>query len=129
VDGLTKAAALFDEAGDSADASALRARAVQVWMKISPLGRAEKDGLPPHQQPADVYLGPGYEGRGGWTWYTGAAARMLWAAYGMLGIGLEKGQFGLADHAFEPRGALTLKSVTFRGRVYGADKTEADAAQ
>jgi hypothetical protein len=35
--------------------------------------------------------GPGHEGRGGWSWYTGAAACMVWAAYGLLGIELRNG--------------------------------------
>ena len=48
-------------------------------------------GLPPHQQPADIYFGPGYEVRGGWSWYTGAAARMLTAAYAILGLKLVGG--------------------------------------
>jgi cyclic beta-1,2-glucan synthetase len=41
-------------------------------------------GLEPHQQPADIYFGPGYEGRGGWSWYTGAAGRMLFNALALL---------------------------------------------
>jgi cyclic beta-1,2-glucan synthetase len=41
-------------------------------------------GLEPHQQPADIYFGPGYEGRGGWSWYTGAAGRMLFNALTLL---------------------------------------------
>ncbi len=76
---------LADEAtgrGEEKVAADYRAKARSLWRKISPLGHlALADlaiyGLPPHQQPADVYCGPGYEGRGGWSWYTGAAARML----------------------------------------------------
>jgi hypothetical protein len=43
---------------------------------------------------------------------------MLWAAYEMLGIGMEQGAFTLAPHAFAAKGPITLKRVTFNGRVY-----------
>jgi cyclic beta-1,2-glucan synthetase len=41
-----------------------------LWRKISPLGHLSPEnlavyGLEPHQQPADIYFGSGYEGRGG----------------------------------------------------------------
>jgi cyclic beta-1,2-glucan synthetase len=67
-----------------------RAKAMALWRKISPLNRLSPRkmavyGLPPHQQPADIYFGPGYEGRGGWSWYTGAAGRMLFNALVLLG--------------------------------------------
>lgn len=79
------------EPADAALAARCRARALELWRKVSPLskctpGEFPRYGLPPHQQPADVYEGPGYEGRGGWPWYTGAAARMLSAAYALLGL-------------------------------------------
>ncbi|MCU0556424.1 MAG: hypothetical protein MUF67_03835, partial [Desulfobacterales bacterium] len=73
------------EAGDEGQAASYRLRAKDLWRKISPLAHAAPGamaiyGLPPHQQAADIYYGPGYERRGGWSWYTGAAARMLYAA-------------------------------------------------
>lgn len=49
-------------------------------------------GLAPHQQRVDISCGPGYESRGGWSWYTGAAARMLWGMYGILGLSWERGE-------------------------------------
>jgi cyclic beta-1,2-glucan synthetase len=133
VDALAKLADETEAGGDRASAQALRAKAAQIWIKISPLGRhddGERDvyGLPPHQQPADIYFGPGYERRGGWGWYTGAAARMLWGAYALLGIGMERGELKIAPHAFTPRGPLTLKAVSFKGRVYSAEKKEAGAS-
>ena len=76
--------------------------------------------MPPHQQPADIYEGPGYEGRGGWSWYTGAAARMISAAYAMLGIEFENGALQLRPDAFEPKGDLRLESVEFLGKKYKA---------
>ncbi len=77
--------------GEEKVAADYRAKARGLWRKISPLGHRSLEGLavyglPPHQQPADVYFGPGYEGRGGWSWYTGAAARMLFAAQSLLGL-------------------------------------------
>jgi len=55
-------------------------------------------GLIPIQQPADIYDGYGHGGRGGWSWYTGSAARMLSAAYTMLGIAQGRGRdFRVAD--------------------------------
>jgi cyclic beta-1,2-glucan synthetase len=128
IDAMTALADEIEAGGDAAAARAWRARAAQIWIKISPLGRNGEDGLPPHQQPADIYYGPGYEGRGGWGWYTGAAARMLWAAYGLMGIRMEKGTLDLAPHAFQPRGPITLKRVIFKGQVFEAEKRDAGAA-
>ena len=51
-------------------------------------------GLIPIQQPADIYDGYGHGGRGGWSWYTGSAARMLSAAYAVIGIEEADGQVG-----------------------------------
>ena len=94
-----------------------RERAAGLWMKISPLSRGTaaelpRYGLPPHQQPADVYDGPGYEGRGGWAWYTGAAARMLTTAHALMGLRMD----GYRLRA-EPTAAITPVSVQYRGRV------------
>jgi cyclic beta-1,2-glucan synthetase len=93
-----------------------RLKAVELWRKISPLSHLEADemiiyGLPPHQQAADVYYGPGYEGRGGWSWYTGAAARMLYTAYHLLGLKMENGELVEPQDLYDPRGSLTLKRL------------------
>jgi cyclic beta-1,2-glucan synthetase len=114
VDALT---ALASDADNAAEANHLRAEAFRLWQKISPLGRdvpelAARYGLAPHQQPADIYSGPGHEGRGGWSWYTGAAARMLWAAYGLLGIDLRD---GVVTRGSEPSGGLELYGLRVRG--------------
>ena len=113
------------QATDEDEAAHLRKRAWEVWQAISPLskygpGMTDMYGLPPHQQPADVYHGEGYEGRGGWGWYTGAAARMITAAHAMLGLRMADGAFKLDDDAFAPRGDLQLKSVTYKGKRYEA---------
>jgi cyclic beta-1,2-glucan synthetase len=80
--------------------------------------------LPPHQQPADVYDGPGYAGRGGWAWYTGAAARMVSAAYALLGVRIEAGELKLRADAFDDKAGLRLKSVTFKGKRIEAEVRE-----
>jgi cyclic beta-1,2-glucan synthetase len=76
--------------------------------------------MPPHQQPADVYEGEGYEGRGGWGWYTGAAARMISAAYAMLGLEFEDGELRPRADAFDAKGDLQLESVTYKGKSFTA---------
>ena len=108
----------------------LHHRAFEVWRKISPLDkvgpeRFDNYGLAPHQQPADIYFGPGYEGRGGWSWYTGAAARMLMAAHALLGIGLEGGELVVAPEAFAPDRELHLRKLHYRGREYGGGRPHA----
>ena len=87
-----------------------------VWRKISPLDKSGPElldiyGLPPHQQPADIYFGPGYEVRGGWSWYTGAAARMLSAAYAILGLKLVDGELVVEPDAFVGNRVLQLRKV------------------
>ncbi|MGH8728511.1 MAG: GH36-type glycosyl hydrolase domain-containing protein [Burkholderiales bacterium] len=96
-------------------AESWRVRAWDLWMKISPLSKSDRPeiyGLPPHQQPADIYDGPGVEGRGGWSWYTGAAARMLSTAYQLLGLRIEGGELKLSLR----RGPLEVKRVSYRGQ-------------
>jgi len=122
VDALTLLATSASRAGDAAQAELWRRHALRVWLKISPLahalaGEVQIYGLPPHQQPADIFSGPGYAGRGGWSWYTGAAARMLWAAYGLLGIGMEGGRPCLNQSLLRANGHLRVRSVRLRGEV------------
>lgn len=132
VDAAVRLAEAAEAAGDRAMAARLRDRAFELWRKISPLGKTEPDrldryGLPPHQQPADVYFGPGYEGRGGWGWYTGAAARMLTAAYAVLGLRVEAGELRVAPDAASRPGGPRLRRVAHHGRVVAA--AGASAAQ
>ena len=127
VDALSKLGAQARDAGDAAAAEDLFRRAFDTWIAISPISKlgtpAEADvyGLPPHQQPADVYEGVGYEGRGGWGWYTGAAARMISAAYALLGLELENGELKPRADAFDAKGELRLESVTYRGKTFTKD--------
>lgn len=125
VDACIRLAAGAAARGDAAAAEAWRKRAAELWLKISPISNSTPEqlvvyGLPPHQQPADIYWGPGYEGRGGWAWYTGSAARMLWAAYQLLGLRAVDGGLELEPDAFAAKGPIRLQRVTFEGRVLEA---------
>ncbi|WP_068173498.1 GH36-type glycosyl hydrolase domain-containing protein [Hydrogenophaga taeniospiralis] len=55
-------------------------------------------GVEPYVMAADVYSQPPYEGRGGWSWYTGAAGWLHRAALGSI-LGL---QIGAEDLFFTP---------------------------
>ncbi len=108
--------------GDAGGAAAAMARAVRCWRAISPLGKTEGDeldvyGLAPHQQPADIYDGDSYGGRGGWSWYTGSAARMLSAAYAILGLRMQDGRIVIPDDLSEPRGDLRIRRIRVKGEV------------
>lgn len=111
--------ALARDCDDPATAHELGATAWRLWHKISPLGHAAPEqaaryGLAPHQQAADIYSGPGYEGRGGWSWYTGAAARMLHAAHLLLGIEQRDGEVRVQPlSGVEPQ----LRELRVRGEV------------
>ncbi|MGJ0506190.1 MAG: GH36-type glycosyl hydrolase domain-containing protein [Methylocystis sp.] len=129
VDALAKLGAQAKTGGDEDAAAELFRQAFETWIAISPISKlrtpAEADiyGLPPHQQPADVYEGEGYEGRGGWDWYTGAAARMLSAAYAMLGLEFENGELRARPDAFDRKGDLRLECVSYRDRTYTAENS------
>ena len=91
VDGFLKLADAARARGDADEARRLAARAFEIFEKISPLKKTDPEtiatyGLIPIQQPADIYDGYGHGGRGGWSWYTGSAARMLSAAYALIGV-------------------------------------------
>jgi cyclic beta-1,2-glucan synthetase len=121
VDAYVRLAELAAADGRHEEASRLFGRAFECWRKISPMGKTEGAslavyGLAPHQQPADIYDGAGHNGRGGWSWYTGSAARMLSAAYGLLGVSMENGEIRTAATVFEPKGSLQVKSLTIHGR-------------
>ncbi|MBE7203047.1 MAG: glycosyl transferase family 36, partial [Parafilimonas terrae] len=130
VDAFMRLANAARHKGDAAAAAHFSARAFEVWRALSPLGKTDGDslavyGLAPHQQPADIYDGLQYGGRGGWSWYTGSAARMLSAAYAIIGLRMENGRIGVDDALFEPKGALRIHRLTVNKHVWdesaGAD--------
>jgi cyclic beta-1,2-glucan synthetase len=123
IDAYVALAEQAEKTGDRRRGAQLRARAFELWRKISPLDKLEGEalaiyGLAPHQQPADISEGLGHAGRGGWSWYTGAAARMLTSAYAILGLRMENGEIIVPDDIFEPKGKLTLRSLKVRGKLY-----------
>ncbi|HWY84903.1 MAG TPA: glycosyl transferase family 36 [Roseiarcus sp.] len=116
VDGFMRLAASAHAKGDRELAKRLSARAFEIYEKISPLKKTDPEnlaiyGLIPTQQPADIYDGWGHGGRGGWSWYTGSAARMVSAAYALLGIGQQDGRVVLREDLFEPKGELKVLSL------------------
>src|SRR5690606_8225317 len=58
------------------------ARAFELFQMLNPLLRTRTPAevatykVEPYVIAADVYTAPGHVGRGGWTWYTGAAGWM-----------------------------------------------------
>jgi cyclic beta-1,2-glucan synthetase len=123
VDAALTVSAQAGSAGDSPRADHWHRRAWSLWQKLSPMNKDPvRYGLPPYQQAADVYWGAGHDGRGGWTGYTGAAARMLWTAYGLLGLRLEHGEFTIDPAAFTRVGAPRLRTVRYRGRLYRSSR-------
>jgi cyclic beta-1,2-glucan synthetase len=123
VDGFLRLAREARANGEVLQAQRLVARAFEIFEKISPLKKTDPEriatyGLIPIQQPADIYEGYGHGGRGGWSWYTGSAARMLSAAYAMLGISQVDGQLNVADELFEPKGALKVEALRIVERVW-----------
>ncbi len=123
VDGFLRLAREARAKGEADQAHRLVARAFEIFEKISPLKKTDPEriasyGLIPIQQPADIYDGYGHGGRGGWSWYTGSAARMLSAAYSILGISLVEGELRVADDLFEPKGELTVEALRIGEREW-----------
>jgi cyclic beta-1,2-glucan synthetase len=123
VDALVRLSEEAGAAGDPDGEERYLAAAVRVWRKVSPLAHMAPEvigrfGLSPHQQPADIYFGYGCEGRGGWSWYTGAAARMLSAAYGILGLKMEKGRLRIPEALFTSKGPLQVSRLIYKGVEY-----------
>ncbi|MFZ5533762.1 MAG: GH36-type glycosyl hydrolase domain-containing protein [Pseudomonadota bacterium] len=123
IDAALALSAQAGQAGDKARAEHWHRRAWELWRKLSPLDKDPlRYGLPPYQQAADVYWGAGHDGRGGWTGYTGAAARMLWTAYGLLGLHMENGSLRIDPPAEVCAGIPRLRAVHFRGHRHMPDQ-------
>jgi cyclic beta-1,2-glucan synthetase len=132
VDGFVRLSEEARAAGDAESAAGLMARAFTIFEKISPLKKTDPDniaryGLAPNQQPADIYDGYGHDGRGGWSWYTGSAARMLSAAYAMLGLKMVDGEVVVAPELLEAKGELQVRALRAGGRDWG--EADEDLAQ
>ena len=123
VDGFVRLAERAGARGEKELAARLSARAFEIFEKISPLKKTDPEriavyGLIPIQQPADIYDGWGHGGRGGWSWYTGSAARMLSAAYALLGIEQTNGRIDVRADLFEPKGELQVELLRIGDRVW-----------
>ncbi len=121
VDGFVRLANAARARGETDKAARLFARAFGIFEKISPLQKTDPEriaiyGLIPIQQPADIYDGWGHGGRGGWSWYTGSAARMLSAAYAILGIAQTGGEVVVRDDLFEDKGGLRVEALRIGDR-------------
>jgi cyclic beta-1,2-glucan synthetase len=126
VDGFIRLALSAAAKGDGESAARLMARAFEIFEKISPMKKTDPEnvaiyGLIPTQQPADIYEGWGHGGRGGWSWYTGSAARMLSAAYALIGIEQENGQVAARADLFEPKGVLEVHSLRIGDLAWSRD--------
>src|SRR5208282_3770429 len=129
VDGFMRLALSARAEGDGESAARLSARAFEIFEKISPMKKTDPEaiaiyGLIPIQQPADIYDGWGHGGRGGWSWYTGSAARMLSAAYALMGVEQEGGRIALRLDLFDPKGELEVKSLRIGKLVRTRDQRE-----
>jgi len=123
IDGFMRLAERAHGRGEEAAATRLFARAFEIYEKISPLKKTDPEtiaiyGLAPIQQPADIYDGWGHGGRGGWSWYTGSAARMLSAAYAILGVEQRGGKIDVRDDLFEAKGELKVESLRIGDRTW-----------
>ena len=106
-----------DHAGSS-EASAHGDAAYRYFTYLSPAHRAAHPthgavyGIEPYVMAGDVYTQPPYVGRGGWSWYTGAAAWMHRAAIEAI-FGLQMGPQELSFRpclpSHWPRAELVLK--------------------
>ena len=109
---------------------AMAARAFECWTKISPLGKTEGESSRStasrrtSSRPTST-TAKATAGRGGWSWYTGSAARMLSAAYAIIGLKLENGQVQLPEDLLQPRGRLKVNKVWIKGQTWdSAEATE-----
>jgi cyclic beta-1,2-glucan synthetase len=130
VDGFVRLSEDARASGDAQSAAGLIARAFTIFEKISPLKKTDPDnlaryGLAPNQQPADIYDGYGHDGRGGWSWYTGSAARMLSAAYAIIGLKMVDGKIVVAPELFEAKGELQVQALHADGQDWRVDEAPA----
>ncbi len=78
-------------------------RAWELFSMLNPIHHGDQPGecelyrVEPYVMSADIYAAPPYEGRGGWTWYTGAAGWMYrLAVETLIGLRLEVNKLRLA---------------------------------
>ena len=107
-------------------------KAWEYFRMLSPAHRAATEEqqrryrLEPYVMPGDVYSAAPYEGRGGWSWYTGSAAWMWRAAMeGILGLSVRPGAIRLSPclppHWREVRLTLRLHAQEVQVQLQRAD--------
>jgi cyclic beta-1,2-glucan synthetase len=93
-------------------------KAVELFDLLSPIYRASRRAdvhryrVEPYAVPADVYSEPPHVGRGGWTWYTGAAGWLYRAGLEWI-LGLRKRGLALRIDPCIPRGWKRFE-ITYR---------------
>jgi cyclic beta-1,2-glucan synthetase len=93
-------------------------KAVDLFNVLSPIYRASRRAdvhrykVEPYAVPADVYSEPPHVGRGGWTWYTGAAGWLFRAGLEWI-LGLRKRGSALRIDPCIPRGWKGF-AITYR---------------
>jgi cyclic beta-1,2-glucan synthetase len=100
------------------------ARAWEFFAMLNPInrsrdpGEAERYKVEPYVMCADIYAVPPHTGRGGWTWYTGAAGWMYrLAVETLLGLRLEVHHLCIAPRM--PSGWDSYRiDYRFRGALY-----------
>jgi cellobiose phosphorylase len=92
-------------------------RGYELLHAILPGGRdADVYRAEPYVLAADVYSNPKHSGRGGWTWYTGAAGWFLRVTLEeLLGITMKNGELTVAPRLPESWGGYTARIRTPRG--------------
>ncbi len=100
-------------------------KARELFRMLNPISHTETPGevsrykTEPYVLAADVYTAPGHEGRGGWTWYTGAAAWMY-----RLGIRYMVGFQHEGDKvSFHPCLTIPEKGITVKYRYKNTPHT------
>jgi cyclic beta-1,2-glucan synthetase len=113
--------------------------AYRYFTYLSPAHRADHPlresvyGLEPYVMAGDIYSQPPYVGRGGWSWYTGAAAWMHRAAIESI-FGLQQGAQELSftpclpSHWRQAELTLTRGSRSMRFILMRANESAALAA-
>ena len=98
------------------------AKAWEYFCMLSPAHRAANTearlryGLEPYVMAGDIYSAPPYEGRGGWSWYTGSAAWLHRAALEhMIGLRLRAKSFCLRP-CLPPHWPWARLSLKLQGR-------------
>jgi cellobiose phosphorylase len=94
-------------------------KAWKIYHMINPINHAkshldyERYKVEPYVMTADVYATEGHEGRGGWSWYTGASGWMYRVGIeGILGLKL-KGEKGFSVEPTIPNEWITY-NITYR---------------